>query len=108
MWWDEKDEIVNIVRFIQNNENTQFQGSESSSLGPYKNLISLGLYTHCGNTYKSDSIEEVNRLRDITMDYINILKDLLKKEGLECPTWGIGSTPSCSHDTKQVPQQNHN
>ena len=38
------------------------------------------------------------RVKDLDK-FVNV--DRLKKEGLECPTWGVGSTPSCSHRTEK-------
>ena len=38
-------------------------------------------------------------MRDDSLDYMVSLVERLKRAGLECPTWGIGSTPSCSHPT---------
>ena len=43
-------------------------------------------------------------MRDASLDYIVRLVERLRKEGLECPTWGIGSTPSCSHHTDKFGQ----
>ena len=44
-------------------------------------------------------MEEVKRVRDASLEYMVSLVERLRREGLECPTWGIGSTPSCSHPT---------
>ena len=40
-------------------------------------------------------------MRDNTLEAMVRLVERLKKEGLECPTWGVGSTPSCSHRTEK-------
>ena len=42
---------------------------------------------------------QVETVRDTSMDCTISLVKRLGDEGLECPTWGIGSTPSCSHNT---------
>ena len=57
------------------------------------------MYVHCGNSYSADSVTQVERVRDTAMDCTISLVKRLEDEGLECPTWGIGSTPSCSHST---------
>ena len=74
-----------MVRFLQSQENIKFQG----------------IYTHCGNSYAADSVGEVERVRDNTLEAMVRLVERLKKEGLECPSWGVGSTPSCSHRTER-------
>ena len=44
-------------------------------------------------------MSQVERVRDTSMECTISLVKRLGDEGLECPTWGIGSTPSCSHNT---------
>ena len=84
VWWED-GEAVEVVRFLQGRENVRFQG----------------IYTHCGNSYAADSVREVERVRDDTLEAMVRLVERLKKEGLDCPTWGVGSTPSCSHKTER-------
>ena len=62
-------------------------------------LVFQGVYVHCGNSYSADSVAGVREVRDTAMDCTISLVRRLEAEGLECPTWGIGSTPSCSHNT---------
>ena len=85
--WDD-EEAINIIKFIQNFcvNTIKFQG----------------IYTHCGNTYTAVNWEQVDVLRTNTVDCIIGLVTRLKAEGLKCPTWGIGSTPSCSHNSEKV------
>ena len=84
VWWED-EEAVEVVKFLQSCDNIKFQG----------------IYTHCGNSYAASSVREVERVRDNTLEAMVRLVDRLKKEGLECPTWGVGSTPSCSHRTEK-------
>ena len=87
VWWDD-DEAISIIKFIQNEclDTMKFQG----------------VYTHCGNTYTAAGLDQVDMLRTNTMDSILSLVHRLETEGLKCPTWGIGSTPSCSSDSIKV------
>ena len=80
VWWED-DEAVDIVKFIQGCQNLTFQG----------------IYAHCGNSYGAHSISEVERVRDNSVEMMVSLARKLKEAGLECPHWGVGSTPSCSH-----------
>ena len=48
-----------------------------------------------GNMLNSDSGDSWQELRLASL----VVVERLKQEGLECPTWGVGSTPSCSHRT---------
>lgn len=80
VWWED-DEAVDIVKFIQGCQNLTFQG----------------IYAHCGNSYGAHSISEVERVRDNSVEMMVSLAGKLKEAGLECPHWGVGSTPSCSH-----------
>ena len=57
------------------------------------------MYIHCGNSYSTDSVTQVKEVRDTAMDCTISLVRRLEAEGLDCPTWGIGSTPSCSHNS---------
>jgi len=83
VFWDEEDTVVDLVKFITSSDNLVFEG----------------LYAHCGNSYSADNLDQVNNVRSTSMDFIINLVNKLKQEGLECPTWGIGSTPSCSSDS---------
>jgi len=83
VWCEDEDAVVEIVSYLQSEDNIKFQG----------------IYTHCGNSYTAHSVEEVEKVRDSSMEAVVRLVERLKVEGLDCPTWGIGSTPSCSHRT---------
>jgi len=83
VWWED-EEAVEIVKFIHRCQHLQFQG----------------IYAHCGNSYTAHSIAEVERVRDNSVEMMVNLADKLKTAGLECRTWGVGSTPSCSHTSK--------
>ena len=62
------------------------------------NLIDFkGLYAHCGNSYKADSVAYVHDVASHTTKCVLELVDKLKKLNISCPTYGIGSTPSCSN-----------
>jgi len=75
---------VEIVKYIQHQcGNVKFQG----------------VYVHCGNSYTAQTVAQVQGVRNSAMDCVLSLVASLQKEGLQCPTWGIGSTPSCSHNT---------
>ena len=63
-----------------------------------------GVYAHCGNSYSAGSVEEVDSVRSTSMEAIISLVRRLESEGLECETWGIGSTPSCSRDSDEFRQ----
>ena len=86
VWWDD-EEAVEIVKYIQHQcGNVKFQG----------------VYVHCGNSYTAQTVAQVQGVRNSAMDCVLSLVASLQKEGLQCPTWGIGSTPSCSHNTDKV------
>ena len=86
VWWDD-EEAVEIVKYIQQQcGNVKFQG----------------VYVHCGNSYTAQTVAQVQGVRNSAMDCVLSLVASLQKEGLQCPTWGIGSTPSCSHNTDKV------
>ena len=56
-----------------------------------------GLYAHCGNSYGADSLKHVHAVAIETTNNLLSLVSYLKKLGIPCPTYGIGSTPTCSN-----------
>ena len=79
MWWEDADTVVKIVQYCHDQPN----------------IIFRGVYAHCGNSYSG----QVDSVRTSSMEAILSLVTRLESEGLECETWGIGSTPSCSSDS---------
>ncbi|XP_078621834.1 D-serine dehydratase-like isoform X1 [Branchiostoma floridae x Branchiostoma japonicum] len=63
-----------------------------------------GLYAHCGDSYNADSPEEVKAIGHRTAQNILAFAAKLKKEGIECPTVSIGSTPTCSQPADTMAQ----
>ena len=56
-----------------------------------------GLYAHCGNSYGADSLDHVHNVAVETTTLLLELVQKLKVIGISCPTYGIGSTPTCSN-----------
>ena len=56
-----------------------------------------GLYAHCGNSYCADNLDHVYNVASSTTNKLLELVDKLKELGIPCPTYGIGSTPTCSN-----------
>ncbi|XP_019615073.1 PREDICTED: uncharacterized protein LOC109462877 [Branchiostoma belcheri] len=63
-----------------------------------------GLYAHCGDSYHSDSPQEVKAVGHRTAQNILTFAARLKQEGIECPTVSIGSTPTCSQPADSMGQ----
>jgi len=80
VWWEEET-VITLAKYIHDQPSLHFHG----------------LYIHCGNSYSAHSVEEVKRVRDATIDMATRLVEKLSSIGVPCPSYGIGSTPSCSH-----------
>ncbi|XP_023329119.1 D-serine dehydratase [Eurytemora carolleeae] len=83
VWWEEASQILEIARFITASSNLKFQG----------------IYVHCGNSYHSNTPEQVKDIRNNALNSVKRIADWLEDEGIKCIDVGIGSTPSCSHPT---------
>ncbi|TRY73948.1 hypothetical protein TCAL_15709 [Tigriopus californicus] len=58
-----------------------------------------GTYVHCGNTYKSQDSNQVEKTRDETIKMLIGVSKRMSEHGIKFDNIGIGSTPSCSHDS---------
>lgn len=58
-----------------------------------------GLYVHCGNSYKSNSVEGVQEVRDNSIIALSETAKRMREAGIVVKRQGIGSTPSCSHQS---------
>jgi len=56
-----------------------------------------GLYAHCGNSYGADNLDHVHKVAVETTSNLLALVSKLRKLDIPCPTYGIGSTPTCSN-----------
>uniref|UniRef100_F6PLX2 D-serine dehydratase n=2 Tax=Ciona intestinalis TaxID=7719 RepID=F6PLX2_CIOIN len=66
------------------------------------NVTFSGLYSHCGHSYKCKNAEEIKEVGKMATNKMLTLVDELKKQGITCPSYGIGSTPSCSKPAPEM------
>lgn len=79
------------------NSETAVEIGKAASSAP--NVKFQGLYTHCGNSYSTD-IDVKTKVQQDTFDRLTALKNRLSEAGVECKSFGTGSTPSCSKPIK--------
>lgn len=65
------------------------------------NIEFQGIYVHCGNTYNPDRDGKVKTQTETTERLLE-LKNRLTAAGIECRTYGCGSTPSCTTPIEQM------
>ncbi|XP_041374631.1 D-threo-3-hydroxyaspartate dehydratase-like [Gigantopelta aegis] len=73
------DEAVQLAKEAAESEHISFQG----------------IYSHDGHSYRCRGVDEVKKLAEETANKMLFLKNRLLKEGIDCVTTGVGSTPSC-------------
>lgn len=73
------DLAIQIAKKAVSSPNTEFQG----------------IYTHCGNSYCPDESMK-NQIQTQTAERLLALKGRLSENGIECKSFGCGSTPTCS------------
>ncbi|XP_041352165.1 D-threo-3-hydroxyaspartate dehydratase-like [Gigantopelta aegis] len=82
--WNSED-AVELVKKVVSIDTIRFQG----------------LYTHDGHAYECKDEEELRKSGDETVEKIQHLKNRLQKEGIDCITVGLGSTPSCAKPSEK-------
>ncbi|KAM6918639.1 D-serine dehydratase [Xenentodon cancila] len=60
-----------------------------------------GVYVHCGNTYSSRGVEEIQAVAQETTSSTLQFMEKLQAVGISCKS-SIGSTPSCSHPVQEM------
>ena len=63
-----------------------------------------GLYAHCGDSYHVPGVAAIQQTANRTSENIINLKQKLESVGVECKTYGIGSTPTCSKPSEMMGQ----
>ncbi|XP_068790142.1 D-serine dehydratase-like isoform X2 [Struthio camelus] len=62
----------------------------------------VGVYAHCGNTYRCSSVPEIQAIARATTAAVLDFVAKLRQAGVPCPQASIGSTPSCSHPVPEM------
>ncbi|KXJ17400.1 uncharacterized protein LOC110234072 [Exaiptasia diaphana] len=63
-----------------------------------------GIYIHTGNSYQAQNESQIKEYSGSSWKQLNELASRLKEAGIECPTVGVGSTPTCSKPAEDVLQ----
>uniref|UniRef100_H2ZEA5 D-serine dehydratase n=1 Tax=Ciona savignyi TaxID=51511 RepID=H2ZEA5_CIOSA len=66
------------------------------------NLTFAGLYSHCGQSYGCTNQREINEVARAATTTLLSVVERLKTKGINCPSYGIGSTPSCSRPVPEM------
>eukprot|EP00026_Physarum_polycephalum_P009984 Phypoly_transcript_10127.p1 GENE.Phypoly_transcript_10127~~Phypoly_transcript_10127.p1 ORF type:complete len:359 (+),score=39.60 Phypoly_transcript_10127:124-1200(+) len=57
-----------------------------------------GIYAHAGQSYKSNTVEELRKHAELERDVVSqFVVTLKEKVNVECKVVSVGSTPTCSH-----------
>ncbi|XP_066919255.1 D-serine dehydratase-like [Clytia hemisphaerica] len=86
-----------------------FHDSDSSvdvacTLSKSSNVHFCGLYAHCGDSYHQPGVEAIHKVATKTTQCLVAFKNKLEAAGIECKTYGIGSTPTCSQPCEAMRQ----
>jgi len=84
-------------------EDVEIGAAVLRKLANNKNLHFAGLYAHCGDSYRVGPDGVVTHVAKRTIERLQQFADELKKAtGVDCPSMGIGSTPSCNQPIAEM------
>lgn len=80
----DSEELVEMAKMLNNSQHIRFQG----------------LYCHNGHSYCAEGKLEIYRITDLAVSRLLMVVERLKSNGIECKTYGLGSTPVCSQPSE--------